>query len=271
MPLSIEQLSELLSLGKTAALNAAKTIKAKTGHSIETKLKESGSSLASQIVTEVDLASEKAILDVLLPTLEKYDLGLLTEENSEKRCRFSYDYFWCIDPLDGTLAFSRNEWGHSISIALVSKEGKAIIGVVYDNSAQALYWSVKNGGAYKDGKRFYLTSQRSKLTYLIDHSFKKENKKLHKDVEIHTPGGAVMNAIYTIEKAPAVYIKRPKQEDGGGSLWDFAATSLIQAEAGGYNSDYNRRPLNLNKKNTTFMNENGVIFASSKDLLDSIL
>ena len=50
-----------------------------------------------------------------------YDLALLTEESEDDRSCFEKDYFWCIDPLDGTLPFTRNEAGYSVSIGLVAE------------------------------------------------------------------------------------------------------------------------------------------------------
>ena len=79
-----------------------------------------------------------------------------------------------------------------------------------------------------------------------------------------------MNAISTIEKAPALYFKIPKNSDGGGSLWDFAASSIIQSEAGGFNSDFFNSPIDLNKADSTFMNHKGIIYSSSEGLLDII-
>lgn len=270
MSLKKEELTDLLSYAKSAAIKAGQMIKNKSRGYIQKNYKQVGSELASQIVTEIDLLSERIILDELRPTFELYKLGLLTEENTENRCRFSYDYFWCIDPLDGTLNFSRNESGHSISIALVSKSGDTVIGVVFDNNHEALYWSVKGEGAYKNGETLKIIQRTSPITLLTDHSFESEDLNLPNNIELYSPGGAVMNAILTIEKAPAIYFKRPKLQEGGGSLWDFAASSLIQAEAGGFNGDFNRRPLDLNKKNSTFMNKEGVIYSSSEKLLSEV-
>jgi 3'-phosphoadenosine 5'-phosphosulfate (PAPS) 3'-phosphatase len=84
---------------------------------------------------------------------------------------------------------------------------------------------------------------------------------------MHPLGGAVMNGLSTIELAPAIYYKQPKTALGGGSLWDFAASSVIQSEAGGFNSDYHQNQLDLNRKDSTFMNHKGVIFGSSKELI----
>ncbi len=197
----------------------------------------------------------------------------------------SKDYFWCIDPLDGTLAFSQNQDGYSTSIALVSKDGTPVIGVVYNPRSETLYHAIKGQGAFKNSSPFRVKEKSHTLTLLFDQSFLKlsnyeqQRQMLLKNaksfgldqVELHPLGGAVMNGISTIEFAPAIYYKHPKSTLGGGSLWDFAASSIIQSEAGGHNSDYHFRPLDLNRADSTFMNHKGAIFCSSYKLARALL
>lgn len=284
MSLTNQQIQELCQVAKKAALAAGKIISDNQGKSIEVMSKKGGENIASCVVTEIDLRAEKIILEYLTPTLKPYSVGLLTEESTDNNSRFEYDYFWCIDPLDGTLCFSRNEDGHSTSIALVSKSGSPVIGVVYSSKNDVLYHAIKGEGAFRNNRKWSVTSDSKKLTLLYDKSYLKhpeyqsqidklENELLNyglEELNIHHLGGAVMNGISTIEMAPALYYKFPKKADGGGSLWDFAASSVIQSEAGGYNSDYLRNPLDLNRKDSTFMNHKGVIYSSSYELLDLI-
>ncbi|MBG08306.1 MAG: inositol monophosphatase [Halobacteriovoraceae bacterium] len=285
MDLTIDQLKELTKLAKKAALEAGKVISAAQGKNISTQSKQGGENIASQVVTEIDLKAEDAILSVLEPTLKKYNIGLLAEEGSaENTCRFEKNYFWCIDPLDGTLCFSRNEDGYSTSIALVSKSGIPTIGVVYNPRSQTLYHAIKNQGAYKNDSPLTVNDGSKVLTLLFDQSYtkhplfeeqvdtlKQNLKKVGlKELKLHHLGGAVMNGISTIDLAPALYYKFPKKNLGGGSLWDFAASSVIQSEAGGLNSDYHNQPLDLNRPDSTFMNHKGIIYASSAKLLDLI-
>jgi fructose-1,6-bisphosphatase/inositol monophosphatase family enzyme len=255
MHLTQEQLGELLLLAKEAALAAGQIIALHQGQVVSSELKGTGTSLASKIVTEVDSKAEQAILKILHPTLTQYDLGLLTEESTDDQSRFHKDYFWCIDPLDGTLPFTRNEAGYACSIALVTQDGKSILGVVHDPRHDNLYWAVKNSGAFKNGAPFIATESVKDIT--IDNG----------------PGGAVMQALATIESAPAVFFKKPKTEQGGGCLWDYAATSIIHSEAGGTNRDFQFQPLNLNSSESVFMNRCGVIFSAavSDDVLKKVI
>lgn len=284
MALNDVQLNELLDIAKIAALKAGEVIGSFQGTQIEVQSKKGGENIASQVVTEVDLKAEKAILDVLGPTLRDYDLGLLTEETTDDNSRFNHDYFWCIDPIDGTLSFSRNEDGYSTSIALVSRDGLPIIGVVNNPRSKSLYYAIKGMGAFKNSSPLKVSSPAKYLTLLFDQSYlkypqyEKQIKELEEKLELqgyeslnhHHLGGAVMNGITTIEMAPALYFKFPKKADGGGSIWDFAASSIIQSEAGGFNSDYGRQQLDLNRSDSTFMNHQGIIYVSFKSLLDLI-
>jgi len=284
MILNNNDLKKLAVFAKKAALSAGEIISKAQGKPIEVNSKIGGENIASNVVTEIDFKAQEAILQVLEPTLKEYDLGLLTEESADDSSRFEKDYFWCIDPLDGTLCFSRNEDGYSTSIALVSKSGIPVIGVVFNPRTKTLYNAIKRGGAFKNDLPFRLKNKSNVLTLLYDQSFlriknyEQEIKNLENlakelglnEVKLHHLGGAVMNGIITIELAPAIYYKHPKKALGGGSLWDFAASSIIQSEAGGFNSDYYNNELDLNRKDSTFMNHKGVIYSSSEKLFVKI-
>ena len=244
MSLSDAQLNELLAIATKAALTAGKIIFDSQGNVISTELKEGGSSLASKVVTEVDTKAEQVILDILNPTRDTFDLGLLSEETTDDKSRLEKHYFWCIDPLDGTLAFTQNQEGYSTSIALVNKMGVACIGVVYDPRNANLYTAIKGQGAFKNGQPFKVEPNVNEVSI------------------IGSSGGAVMQAIWTIEQSPGLFYKKPKHEEGGGCLWDYAATSVIHSEAGGVNSSYSFKPINLNSSQTLFMNSHGVIFSA---------
>ena len=112
-------LFQLNKIAIKAALSAGKIIQHYTKEDVSVEQKKGGTSYASQVVTVVDRACEAAILAHLLPTCEAFDLGLLSEETEDDASRFEKDFFWCIDPMDGTLAFINKQPGFSVSIALI--------------------------------------------------------------------------------------------------------------------------------------------------------
>jgi fructose-1,6-bisphosphatase/inositol monophosphatase family enzyme len=211
------------------------------------------------------------ILLELAPSIKSFDLGVLTEESVDDSSRLEKDYFWCIDPIDGTLAFTRDTKGYSVSIALISKSGEPIIGVVYNPVDKDLYSGAKGLGVLKNGKK-WTPSKKQKSTFICDPTFvghpkydstiEEFKKERTSKVEIIAIGGAVMNAIWTIENAPALYAKAPKPKKGGGSIWDYAATTCIYRELGLEAGDYEGNNLSFNNPETIYFNHCGIRFSS---------
>jgi fructose-1,6-bisphosphatase/inositol monophosphatase family enzyme len=125
-------LVQLNNIAIKAALSAGKVIQQYMNDDVLVEKKKGGTSYASQVVTAVDRACETAILSHLLPSCSEFDLALLSEETEDDGSRFEEDFFWCIDPMDGTLPFINKQPGFSVSIALIAKDGTPYIGVVFD-------------------------------------------------------------------------------------------------------------------------------------------
>lgn len=286
MQLTPDQLRELESLAMEAAKRAGENIQSRAQSKVEVLHKEGGSSVASQVVTEVDLESQRLILDTLEDSLSRYQLGLLTEESPDDASRHACDHFWCIDPLDGTLAFTKGAPGYSVSIALVARDGTPRIGVVYDPRTATLYHAVAGQGAHRNHQPWQLAPKEANrpLTLLIDHSFIAQAKEPDFQQQLKAIAaqagcrgtrlidhqGAVLNACGVVEQAPALYFKFPKPDPGGGSLWDFAATACLFHELGLPVSDIHGQPLQLNPEGSTFMNQRGVLYASDPELAMAI-
>lgn len=268
----------LTEIAINAALSAGKIIEENIDSKIKVETKEGGNTYASQVVTKIDRDCEEAILTYLLPTCQQFDLGLLSEETEDDKSRFEKDFFWCIDPLDGTLAYINKHPGFAVSIALITKDGTPKIGVVYNPSTKTLYHAIHNKGAFKNGKPWQITTKNNYLTYLTDKRLSDTTNKdkiitildekianlgLNEWKEI-SGSGAVLNAILVIENAPAIMLKFPKKEKGGGSIWDYAATTCICNELRVQATNFAGNTLELNRKESSFMNNKGVCFSSLK-------
>ncbi|QFI38091.1 inositol-1-monophosphatase [Moritella marina ATCC 15381] len=294
MKLSACQLENLLQLATDAALKAGDFINSVDRSSLQVQSKQAGSSLSAQVVTQVDLDSQAIILAILEPTIAQYDIALLTEENANEEdvathARFHKDYFWCIDPLDGTLPFIEGGDGFAVSIALVDMTGKPIIGVVYNPSTNDLYQAINAlpllSNILKNGLPWQPEKHNLVLSLYIDRSFQQDSRYPAVLEQLTTQAtqqglklqvikncGAVMNAIGVLENPPACYVKLPKPQLGGGSLWDFSATAAItQALSTQYSassleefcavSDYHGAPLDLNRSDSNYMNHKGVLYS----------
>jgi len=242
--------------------------------------KDAGNTLASQVVTEVDHKAQDAILQVLMPTCDAFEIALLAEEQADDRKRLESDYFWCIDPLDGTLPFIQGQPGYSVSIGLVARDGTPQIGVVYDPVHDVLYQATRGQGLRRNNEPWVPGSSGQELTFTYDRSLAEHPffDQILQQLEAYAHllglnplvaiqyGGAVMNACYALEKAPACHFKFPKPQDGGGSLWDYAATACLYQEAGAIVSDVLGNPLDLNRQGSTFMNHRGALYATDEAL-----
>ena len=281
------ELRALAAVAANAAREAGALIAQYNGREVAVQRKAGGESLASQVVTEVDELSQSVILKHLLPTCAAYDLALLTEEQPDDGSRLEKDAFWCIDPLDGTLPFTESIPGYAVSIALVARDGTPLIGVVTDPSTGTQYQAVQGQGALRNGAPWQLQSKAdpAPLHFIADRSMASCSKfyeamdqlqvlatELDRDgLKTTLTGGAVMNALWVLEQAPACYFKFSKPQAGGGSLWDYAATTCIYEELGGWCSDITGQALDLNRADSTFMNHRGVLFASDRELGQRLL
>jgi fructose-1,6-bisphosphatase/inositol monophosphatase family enzyme len=271
-------LNELAQIAITAAKQAGLIIKEAAEKDVEVNYKEGGANYASQVVTAIDRQCDTLIRRFLKQTCQEHHIGMLTEEYPDDGSRFERDCFWCVDPLDGTLAFINKEPGFAVSIALISKEGLPLIGVVYNPTTQILYHAIKGKGVFRNEKPWQITKQKKDVFTLISDKALEDtpeaetirlviNKKmaglkLNSFREIHG-GGAVWNAIRVLEEAPAVMLKAPKKGKGGGSIWDYAATACIFQELGCQATDFHGKRLDLNKETDAFMNHRGVCFISA--------
>lgn len=272
-------LSQLTNIAIKAAVSSGKVIQQYMNEAVLVEKKKGGTSYASQVVTAVDRACETVILSHLLPTCNEFDLALLSEETEDDGSRFVENFFWCIDPMDGTLAFINKQPGFSVSIALVAKDGTPYIGVVFDPSTDTLYHATKGNGAFKNGSPWEIKHTNDHLTYVTDRKLKdtpqvaKIERLLNENVEkLSLNGvkeiagaGAVLNGILVLENGPACMLKLPKKEIGGGSVWDFAATACIYQELGLPATNFEGGRLDLNRKEDTFMNQEGVFYTNLID------
>lgn len=311
MTFTAEQLQQLLQLATQAALSAGRYISQFDRAQLQVQHKLTGSSLSAQVVTQVDLDSQALILAILQPSTEQYDIALLTEENASEEDvaehdRFRRAYFWCIDPLDGTLPFIEGNKGFAVSIALVDRTGKPLIGVVYNPSTGDTYQAINAlpvmSVVLKNSRPWQPKITSRELTLYVDRSFSQDPgytaciRKLTAfsaqqglgNLNVVNTRGAVMNAIGVLENAPACYVKLPKKQRGGGSLWDFSATAAItqalasQTEANQtvHNktasgqlqrtptcnvSDINGEALDLNRTDSNYMNHRGVLYSCGID------
>lgn len=105
----------------------------------ETRVKADGSP-----VTKADLEANAFITQALMQ-ISPYQV-CSEEAVLEYEARVNAEYFWLVDPLDGTKDFAANLTGWSINIALIY-HSKPILGVVYAPALKELYVGLEGFGA----------------------------------------------------------------------------------------------------------------------------
>ena len=221
------------------------------------KLKIEYKSNETNLVTEIDKASEKHITDFIKKKYPGHDI--LAEESGEKKA--GSEYLWVIDPLDGTTNFAHGLPIFSVSIGL-QKNGKTIMGVVYDIMQDIAYFAEEGNGAYANVERIKV-SLNEKVNHSVlvtgfpynisenpENALEKFSALTRKARAIRRLGSAAIDLCYV---AKGVF-------DGFWELylhpWDICAGMLIVEEAGGIVTDfkgnetdiYTKRILASNKK-----------------------
>ncbi|MEO6290269.1 MAG: inositol monophosphatase family protein, partial [Ginsengibacter sp.] len=123
----------LLELAQGAALKAGMAILkvyASGDFGIELKSDQSPLTLA-----------DKAAHTIISSCLEKAGLPMLSEEGSHLSYeeRKNWDYYWLVDPLDGTKEFVKRNGEFTVNIALMHS-GIPVAGVIYAPCIDILYY-----------------------------------------------------------------------------------------------------------------------------------
>lgn len=217
-------------------------------------------SSAIDLVTEADLASEKFIRAELQRHYPTFDFW--GEESNEPP---SSDYFWVVDPIDGTNNFANGLAYFAINIAL-NRGDTTLIGVTLELPARQLYFAQVGQGAYRrtpDGRDLRLHVNQ---TPTLDHAFLSTgfpyHRRDHEDNNLaefsyfltHTQGvrcmgSAAMDLSNVASGALAAYW------EGWLRPWDAAPGALLVREAGGQVTDYRGAPWQLTSK--TLIASNG--------------
>lgn len=97
-------------------------------------------------VTLADKESSKCILSILAES----GLPVISEEEiiSNYPVRKNWEYYWLVDPLDGTKEFIKRNGEFAVNIALI-KNKIPVMGVIYGPFFKSLYFGRSDYGSYK--------------------------------------------------------------------------------------------------------------------------
>lgn len=224
----------------TAALAAGQIIRdlADSPHQIRHKG-------AIDLVTEADIASEKAILAILGRQMP--GIRVLAEESSSDYGAIPTGPVWLIDPLDGTTNFAHGFPHFAVSIAY-SVDTTSRLGVIYCPVRDELFHAWHGGGAWLNGRPIQVSSSNTLIESLVATGFP-YNIQAHLD-QVIAQLQSVLPAVRDIRRAGAAALDLAYvacgRLDGFWEVdlkpWDTAAGQLLVAEAGGTVTDFKNRP-----------------------------
>lgn len=240
------ELRNLLSIAINAAVRAGKLIlDVYNSNEFQVNLKSDKTPL-----TLADRKAHDEILNSLtktrIPTLSEEGRSIVYEE------RKGWEFFWLVDPLDGTKEFIKRNGEFTVNIALIV-HGYPIIGVVYVPVLKDLYFSLKGDGAYKatsiepemepsyrfdqlinSSERLPKKLKRDKLVVLSSRShmnaetqeFIENLEKKHGEL-VHQHQGSSLKLCLIAEGCADIYPRFTTTME-----WDTAAGQAIVEEAG---------------------------------------
>jgi len=232
---------------ETIALEAGNTIMAIYNRDFSIEYKDDKSPL-----TEADLASN----DIIVNALKKYNLPIMSEEGKEITYdeRKNWEYYWCIDPIDGTKEFIKKNGEFTVNIALVH-QSIPVLGVVYAPALGDMYTAKKGAGAYKNNNQLPLEINKfpeKALKVVASKShLSEETQAFIDDVAKSTEKieqvskGSSLKLVMVAEGSADIYPRlAPTME------WDTAAAHAIVLESGKKVMQYDtKKPVVYNKEN----------------------
>jgi myo-inositol-1(or 4)-monophosphatase len=220
------------------------------------------------IQAEADLECEKLIIDTIKAAFPEH--SIFSEEAGQDE--IDSEYLWIIDPIDGTINFSRHIEEYCVSIALQHKD-EIILGVIYQPSMDKMIVAEKGKGAFVNGRKISVAKEDKLINCLAatDNSSKLWARKANIETLLEVAplvrhvrlfGSAALMTARVAQGQLDIYFKASL------NYWDYAAGILIVREAGGKATDIHGQPANRHTK--TIVITSDAIHKEALALLQSI-
>ena len=146
------------------------------------------------------------------------------------------EHLFIIDPIDGTMNFTKN-LNHSCISAAYSSFGEIKAAAVYNPFVDEMFTAVKEGGAYLNGEELSVDQCSLKEGLVLlgtapynsevwDETFDLAKKAFLNSLDIRRQGSAELDLCSVAAGRAGIYFEESV------SLWDYAAGYLIATEAG---------------------------------------
>jgi myo-inositol-1(or 4)-monophosphatase len=199
---------------------------------------------AIDLVTEVDIAAEEAILAILYK--EQSRAFIIAEESQAHYSNSPPGPAWIVDPLDGTTNYAHGFPWFGVSIAY-AVDSVIQAGVIYCPMQDELFCAGRDSGAWLNGNRLRVSATNSLKQSLVATGFPYDIKQHTTEVlaalemivtnaqDVRRAGAAALDLAYVAcGRLDGFWEIKLKP-------WDTAAGTLLVTEAGGTISDFSGR------------------------------
>jgi len=226
-------------------------------------------SARASIVTEVDLASQRRIFDVIGAGFPNHVImGEEGDGGGDDR-----SYTWVVDPLDGTSNYARGIPFACVSVAVLDSDG-VVAGAIFEPFRQELFTAVRGGGAWLGDHRLSVRDEPDLARVLITTGLQSDDPgqiaahaRRIEALHLHSRGARLLGCpALCIAYVAAGRLDAFFERDAT-YAWDVAAGSLMVAEAGGRCDDLDGGPLNLGRGISNVLATNGAVHDELFDLI----
>lgn len=187
----------------------------------------------TSIVTQADIDTE----NFLRNELKKYfpSIGFYSEETFKSSTNeLGKEYCWVVDPIDGTLNFSRGNPIFCIAVALYHKD-HPIFGAVYFPRLIEYFWASKGTGTYLENRRLSVRNNDTGKGLFGSCEIGLPDEKYKKFIDLRFELGFQSTHPYCTVYDYA-YTAAGRYDFAisiGPALWDIAVGWILVEEAGG--------------------------------------
>ncbi len=190
-------------------------------------------------VTDADYAAQQAILSVIRAAFPTHPV--ISEENHLGAAVGAWqppeDYWWLVDPLDGTTNFSRGLPHYCVSVAVL--RGPMLIGgAICDPTRNHLFYAERGQGAYLNDRRLHVSERADLAEAVLEVALARQQDDRRRGLAIFNRLALLSRTVRSMGAA-ALSLAHVAAGwlDGYVHLtlrpWDSAAGGLMIQEAGG--------------------------------------
>ncbi len=187
---------------------------------------------------EVKLMADERANSLILESLKKTGLGILSEESGWIEATVKSPLKWVVDPLDGSFNYLRGISYCAVSVGLCEGD-RPVAGVIYDLNEKKLITGIVGKGAYAEGTLLSASAvtdpAQAALTtgFPARMNYDAENlarfiSQIRSFQKIRMLGSAVQSCLHIAKGQIDAYYEQDTM------LWDIAAGCAIIEAAGGH-------------------------------------